>query len=448
MSSDRAVSARGLGKFYKIPTTELRPNTVAEAALDRIRHPFRRSVPETYWALEDVNFDITAGEAVGVIGRNGAGKSTLLKILSRITEPSAGEARLHGRVGSLLEVGTGFHPELTGRENIFLNGSILGMRRREITRQFDAIVDFSGVEHFLDLPVKRYSSGMQVRLAFAVAAHLEPEILVVDEVLAVGDAEFQKKCLGKMGDVARLDSRTILFVSHNMAAIEALCSRCIYLEQGRVAFDGSTADAISRYLSAGSESHESAVGVFDLDGEPGNERGFLRRLRVLSKAGQPVDSVRMGDGVTLIVEVDRIAAIHGSHIGIQIRSQLDQILLSVGTNQRNARTTSPRHETEEFVFELDRIPLVPGNYTLTVGVWDAETRTSLTVDRAASFNVIAADVYKSGWAQWHSVAFVEFEWEHRLREVPPQPVSNGSNGRQRDDAAALSGADEARLLDS
>ena len=396
----------------------------------------QRSVRETFWALEDINFDIFAGEAVGVIGRNGAGKSTLLKILSRITEPSAGEAHLHGRVGSLLEVGTGFHPELTGRENIFLNGSILGMRRREITRQFDAIVDFSGVEHFLDLPVKRYSSGMQVRLAFAVAAHLEPEILVVDEVLAVGDAEFQKKCLGKLGDVARLDSRTILFVSHNMAAIEALCQRCIYLEKGRVAFDGSTADAISRYLSAGSESHESAVGVFDLDGEPGNERGYLRRLRVLSKTGQPVDSVRMGDGFTLIVEVDGLADMHGTQVGIQIRSQLDQMLISIGTNQKQARTVSPHHDTEEFVFECDRMPLVPGNYTLTVGVWDPETRTPLMVERAASINVIAADIYKSGWAHWQSMVYQEFEWERRPREVPPQPASNGSNGRQRDDASS------------
>jgi lipopolysaccharide transport system ATP-binding protein len=449
MSSDLAISARGLGKYYKIPTAELRPNTVTEAALRRLRHPLQRSVRETFWALQDIDFDISAGEAVGVIGRNGAGKSTLLKILSRITEPSAGEAHLHGRVGSLLEVGTGFHPELTGRENIFLNGSILGMRRREITRQFDAIVDFSGVEHFLDLPVKRYSSGMQVRLAFAVAAHLEPEILVVDEVLAVGDAEFQKKCLGKMGDVARLDERTILFVSHNMAAIEALCSRCIYLEQGHVAFDGSTADAISRYLSAGSESHESAVGVFDLEGEPGNERGLLRRLRVLSNTGVPVDSVRMGDGLTLIVEVDGVSALQGSEIGIEVRSQLDQLLFSIGTNQKAPRSMSPRGQTEEIVFELDRMPLVPGSYWLTVGVWDPDSRTALTVERAASINVIAADIYNSGWALWQSVVYGEFEWELRPRQLPPAPASNGSNGRQRDDAAALNGADgadEASLL--
>ena len=253
-------------------------------------------------------------------------------------------------------MGTGFHPELTGRENIYLNGAILGMRRREITRQFDAIVDFSGVEHFLDLPVKRYSSGMQVRLAFAVAAHLEPEILVVDEVLAVGDAEFQKKCLGKMGDVARLDPRTILFVSHNMAAIEALCQRCIYLEKGRVAFDGSTADAISRYLSAGSESHESAVGVFDLDGEPGNERGYLRRLRVLSNTGQPVDSVRMGDGFTLIVEVDGLCG-DARHPGRHPDSFAARPDVDIDRHESEATArVSPHHDTEEFVFELDRMP--------------------------------------------------------------------------------------------
>ena len=239
--------------------------------------------------------------------------------------------------------------------------------------------------------MKRYSSGMQVRLAFAVAAHLEPEILVVDEVLAVGDAEFQKKCLGKMGDVAAPRSRTILFVSHNMAAIEALCSRCIYLDHGRVAFDGPTHEAISRYLSAGSESHESTVGVFDLEGEPGNERGFLRRLRMLSSDGKPVDSVRMGDGLTMILEVDGISAIRGSEVGIEVRSQLDQLLFTIGTNHEGKPARRPRGgHAEEIVFELDRMPLTPGSYWLTVGVWDADTRT------AAHWSIV---LYSRQWLQ-------------------------------------------------
>ena len=215
---------------------------------------------EEFWALKDVNLEIQQGEVVGFIGRNGAGKSTLLKILSRITAPTTGEIRLHGRVGSLLEVGTGFHPELTGRENVYLNGSILGMSRREIQSKFDEIVEFSGVEKFLDTPVKRYSSGMYVRLAFAVAAHLEPELLVVDEVLAVGDAEFQKKCLGKMGEVAKT-GRTVLFVSHNMAAVSELCSRVMILQSGHVIADGPTTSIVSQYLA---DALSSGSGLFDV----------------------------------------------------------------------------------------------------------------------------------------------------------------------------------------
>ncbi|MDD5351267.1 MAG: ABC transporter ATP-binding protein [Chthoniobacteraceae bacterium] len=234
-----ALDVRGLSKAFIIHHRSERHTTLYEAALHRLRHPLQRAPKETFWALRDVSFSLERGEVVGVIGRNGAGKSTLLKVLSQITAPTSGEIDLHGRVGSLLEVGTGFHPELTGRENIFLNGAILGMNRREIVSQFDAIVDFAGVERFLDTPVKRYSSGMYVRLAFAVAAHLNPEILIVDEVLAVGDAEFQNKCLGKMHDVAQ-SGRTILFVSHNLQAISLLCTKGIVLSQGRIDFVGKT----------------------------------------------------------------------------------------------------------------------------------------------------------------------------------------------------------------
>src|SRR3954447_2565831 len=288
MSSEFAIEARGLGKSYRIVTGEHRPTTAAEAMVRRLRHPLRRASRERFWALRDVDFDVATGEVVGVIGRNGAGKSTLLKILSRIAEPSAGRARIRGRVGSLLEVGTGFHPELTGRENIFLNGAILGMKRREITKQFDEIVEFSGVERFLEVPVKRYSSGMTVRLAFAVAAHLEPEVLVVDEVLAVGDAEFQRRCLGKMGDVARMDQRTVLFVSHNMAAIETLCPRCIHLEHGKVAFDGPTHDAISHYLSSGPRPRANDQGSFEVTADDGiRDRFPVRRIRILDGDGTP-----------------------------------------------------------------------------------------------------------------------------------------------------------------
>ena len=215
---------------------------------------------ETLWALKDVNFQVQQGEALGIIGRNGAGKSTLLKILSRVTAPTSGEVKVKGRIASLLEVGTGFHPELTGRENIYLNGAIMGMDKVEISRKFDEIVDFSGVEKFIDTPVKRYSSGMYVRLAFAVAAHLEPEILIVDEVLAVGDAEFQKKCLGKMGDVAS-EGRAVLFVSHNMGAIESLCKKSILMEAGSITFVGDTKDVVNNYISSASREQETPIAL-------------------------------------------------------------------------------------------------------------------------------------------------------------------------------------------
>src|SRR5208337_219554 len=250
-SNDLAVSVRGLSKSYVIAHNSNQPTNFREVIVDRIRHPLGngRQHQETFWALKDIDFDIRLGESVGIIGRNGAGKSTLLKLLSRITYPTAGAIDLYGQMASLLEVGTGFHAELTGRENIFLNGSILGMRRGEIDRKFDEIVEFSGVEQFLDTPVKRYSSGMYVRLAFAVAAHLEPDILVVDEVLSVGDAAFQKKCLGKMGSFAQ-GGRTVLFVSHNMEAIRSLCQRAVWLTEGRLHRDGEANEIVEAYFNS------------------------------------------------------------------------------------------------------------------------------------------------------------------------------------------------------
>jgi lipopolysaccharide transport system ATP-binding protein len=257
--TDIAIRVENLGKQYRIGAQQERYKTLRESLvgavtgpLRRLRHPqfarfARNPQSEIIWALKDVSFEVKPGEVVGIIGRNGAGKSTLLKILSRITEPSEGRVELRGRVGSLLEVGTGFHQELTGRENIYLNGAILGMKRAEIERKFDEIVAFAEIDKFIDTPVKRYSSGMYVRLAFAVAAYLEPEILLVDEVLAVGDAAFQKKCLGKMGDVAK-QGRTVLFVSHNMAAVQRLCGKCLVLESGRVVENSQTNQAVAMYL--------------------------------------------------------------------------------------------------------------------------------------------------------------------------------------------------------
>ena len=298
--SDIAIRVENLGKQYHIGGKQEAYKTLRETLVDTFKAPVRRLASvvrghsstvasESIWALSDVSFDIKHGEVVGIIGRNGAGKSTLLKILSRITEPTKGEIQIHGRVGSLLEVGTGFHPELTGRENIFLNGAILGMRRADIERKFDEIVDFAEVEKFIDTPVKHYSSGMYLRLAFAVAAHLEPEILVVDEVLAVGDAAFQKKCLGKMGDVAG-EGRTVLFVSHNMTAVKSLCSRAIWLDKGQIAKTGEVSQVVGNYLQLGVASLIEKVWD-DPASAPGNEKIRLHRARITPINQEPDEQI-------------------------------------------------------------------------------------------------------------------------------------------------------------
>jgi homopolymeric O-antigen transport system ATP-binding protein len=317
MSSEPLVlRVEGLGKSYRIgerePYKALR-DVITDVATSpyRLVRGTRRARPpaDRIWALSGVSFDVRQGEVLGLIGRNGAGKSTLLKVLSRITDPTEGEVILRGRVGSLLEVGTGFHPELTGRENIYLNGTILGMRRAEIVRRFDEIVEFAGVGRFLDTPVKRYSSGMQVRLAFAVAAHLEPEILLVDEVLAVGDAEFQDKCLGKMRDVTQ-EGRTVVFVSHNLAAVRSLCPRALLLEQGKLAFDGPAHAAVERYLQHAAGARDSAV----VDGQAlaarlvkskvygGSPFFECSRIAVLDEGGTPSASFRSDEEATVAID--------------------------------------------------------------------------------------------------------------------------------------------------
>jgi lipopolysaccharide transport system ATP-binding protein len=299
------IQARGLGKRYCIGAARAPYGSLRESLVEAVMSPFRRlrrnAAPreETIWALKDVDLDIMPGEAVGVIGRNGAGKSTLLKVLSRITEPTTGSADLYGRVGCLLEVGTGFHPELTGRDNVYLNGAVLGMRRREITRKFDSIVAFAEVEKFLDTPVKFYSSGMYMRLAFSVAAHLDPEILIIDEVLAVGDAEFQRRCLGKMSEVAR-EGRTVLFVSHHMPSVTRLCRRAIWMDAGSTVLDGDPAEVTSRYLH--SESGTSAHRHWDeLATAPGDRIAKLRLVRVLQD-GVVSDTVDIRRPVTVEME--------------------------------------------------------------------------------------------------------------------------------------------------
>jgi lipopolysaccharide transport system ATP-binding protein len=263
--TDVAIKAAGVGKSYRIATSDDAPSTAAEAVLQRLRHPLQRPQFEEFRALDEVSFEIPRGEAVGILGRNGAGKSTLLKLLTRVAAPTRGRIELAGRVGSLLEVGTGFHPELTGRENVFLNGTLLGMRKSEIKARFDEIVAFSGVEKFLDTPVKRYSSGMYVRLAFAVAAHLDTEILAVDEVLAVGDAEFQAKCIERMRSVAA-DGRTVLYVSHQVQTVKSLCTSALFLEHGKLVMHGTVDDAIELYQTS---RDRVAISQTDIERRPG-----------------------------------------------------------------------------------------------------------------------------------------------------------------------------------
>lgn len=330
--SDIAIRVNNVGKYYRINTQSDYYPTLRDSIVEMVKWPVRvlkYGIPtshEIIWALRNVSFEVKTGEVLGVIGRNGAGKSTLLKILSRVTEPSEGVAEIHGRVGSLLEVGTGFHPELTGRENIFLNGAILGMKRAEIQRKFDEIVDFSGVEKFIDTPVKRYSSGMYLRLAFAVAAHMEPEILVVDEVLAVGDAEFQRKCLGKMSDVAS-EGRTVLFVSHNMSAILRLTRETIVLDGGKMLMRAPSNEAVDYYLSSGlAMEGERRWRKEEVPPEATPFRPLAMRIR--NAQGQIAESVRSVEPLTVELEYQLDNPINGLRVGIYLMNTHGEVIFT------------------------------------------------------------------------------------------------------------------------
>lgn len=316
------------------------------------------------WSLRDINFEIEQGDAVGIIGRNGAGKSTLLKILSKVTKPTTGKLYTNGRIASLLEVGTGFHPEMTGRENIFLNGAILGMTKKEIKRKFDEIVDFSGVERYIDTPVKRYSSGMYVRLAFAVAAHLESEILIVDEVLAVGDAEFQKKCLGKMGDVTKGEGRTILFVSHNMAAIGSLCNKGILLENGRLKESGLVSNVLDAYMNT--ENNNSTSIVFDEKTKrSGNGEIQFESVEVLNSEYQNINEFSIGDDVIVRLKIRNRSLLKKSELAVQIKTVEDIPVFHIMTRDSNFELNH-ENEKETYTVRISDIRLFPGTYNISL----------------------------------------------------------------------------------
>ncbi len=393
-------------------------HTLRESVTNALRAPLRHLRPSSrdlraaapadneFWALRDVSFQIRRGEVVGIIGRNGAGKSTLLKILSRITEPTAGKITLKGRVASLLEVGTGFHPELTGRENIFLNGAILGMHRSEIKAKFDEIVAFAEVERFLDTPVKRYSSGMYVRLAFAVAAHMDPEILIVDEVLAVGDAEFQKKCLGKMDDVAKREGRTVLFVSHNMAAIHQLCTHAILLGSGQVIQQGSTLPVIDTYLG-------SAAAAKFTPGKRYEESVWIDNVRLLDRTGQPTANFPHNEPVHVVLDCGLAVFKQGLNAGIIVKDNKDRVVFC---SEFDLPVLAP--DTSAFRCEgvIPANLLIPGRYVFTVYVHLPLVRLTYAAYDALVMNIVdAGSAYSryEGKADWGCV-FVDCRWHVRL----------------------------------
>ena len=407
------IRCNKIGKCYRVAANggAYRYRALRDEMMDWARAPLRwwkgqTRKSEDFWALTDVDFEVRPGEVLGIIGRNGAGKSTLLKILSKITKPTCGEVRLRGRVGSLLEVGTGFHPELTGRENIFLNGAILGMKRAEIKRKFDQIVDFAEVEQFLDTPVKRYSSGMYVRLAFAVAAHLQPEILIVDEVLAVGDMGFQRKCLGRMREVGR-SGCTVLFVSHSMPAIEALCSRVLLLDGGKVARDGDVRELIQEYHK---RVLQPASGGDDLSARsgPGRAQKVYQRATLLDERGEPTNFIPLGGQFHLRLGLRAVPPLDCPTITVGIDDTLGHRLLSLQTP-----VTSPVLEHVEGQVTVDckvqHFPLAPGEYWLKLGLRSLVAEVD-EIERATHFSITNADKFGEGRGIHQGLCVAPSQW--------------------------------------
>lgn len=399
-----AISVHNLSKQYRIGKKPSRDNNLTENIRRQIRTGWDKVTrlvnpnkefekDESFWALKDVSFEVQPGEVVGIIGRNGAGKSTLLKILSQIVEPTSGHADIRGRMGSLLEVGTGFHPELTGRENIYLNGAILGMKREEITKKFDEIVEFAEVEKFLDTPVKRYSSGMYVRLAFAVAAHLEPEILIVDEVLAVGDQAFQQRCTQRMREIGA-SGRTIIFVSHNMPAVSNLCDRCIMLQEGKKIVDGRTTEVINRYnrdvISGGAES--------DLTAHRGRTRESIptmTNLKVLDNQNHMVGAVPVWGTARIEVSWESKAPLSELALGLVVKDAYQTSVFGINNKVTGSQLICQNTHHGRVICRLPNLPLMPGTYSLDLYFGDPLHDFDI-IQNAADLTIVAADVYGTG----------------------------------------------------
>jgi lipopolysaccharide transport system ATP-binding protein len=429
MSQSLVIHAENISKRYHIGSAQGRYSTLRDALAAGIRAPLQRAsslgrryssskttdVHATHsnldttsvvtspsnsdsviWALKDVSLEVQRGEVIGIIGRNGAGKSTLLKIFSRITKPTSGRAVIHGRVGSLLEVGTGFHLELTGRENIYLNGTILGMKRSEIECQFDAIVEFAEIGPFLDTPVKYYSSGMHVRLAFAVAAHLETDILLVDEVLAVGDAAFQKKCLGKMDDVSK-QGRTILFVSHNMPTVQAFCQTVYLLQRGNIKASGKPEAVISQYLSEGMQVEAAETDLHEHVGRSHSQEKALLRAWLLDGQGRPTNTFQMGEPLTICFEFECSRKISNPGFGFGIEDELGRRVFSLNNYMTPASGNTFRTIQQGVATLLiPAIPLLPGTYFASLSLVEDQAEWVDFVEQAIAFHVQPADIYGSG----------------------------------------------------
>lgn len=422
--SNPVISVENVSKRYVIGHKKAETEGIRHVVESALRAPFKyfssrreekKKETEEFWALKNVSFEVQQGEVLGVIGRNGAGKSTLLKVLSRITEPTTGRFHLRGRVASLLEVGTGFHPELTGRENIFLNGAILGMSKVEIQKKFDEIVEFSEIEKFLDTPVKRYSSGMYVRLAFSVAAHMDSEVLIVDEVLAVGDASFQKKCLGKMQDV-RSQDRTVLFVSHNLTAVERFCPRAIVLEGGTVAFAGRCKEAINHHLKLmpGEEviaQSEEAINLSTAPGRPGKYRPQLKKLELLDSDGNPFSGT-LSAGADLKLRISVELETETPMVGVELvfcRLGESQRVCTAHSAYEPTRTQEPLSGQQVFECEIPAFPLTPGDYRIHVGL-DTHLNLIDYVEDAAQFTVVQSNFYGTGVAPSTGVFMLNNRW--------------------------------------
>ena len=430
--SDIAIRVDRLSKEYRIGAPQVRHDTLRDHIAAGFKSFFRRENPDAasrnagpmlstqevgasdmIWALKDVSFEVKEGEVLGIIGRNGAGKSTLLKILSRITEPTAGRVELDGRVASLLEVGTGFHPELTGRENVFLNGTILGMKKREIKRKFDEIVAFAEVEQFIDTPVKRYSSGMYVRLAFSVAAHLDSQVLILDEVLAVGDASFQRKCLGKMEQTAK-GGRTVLFVSHNLTAVEQLCTRGIVLSEGHLSYSGTSKEAVDHYLQAlsgrGRIDRSHIIDLSSARGRSGKYRPLLKRLELYSDGDQPFSgNVMCGGSLQAHISFDLEEPTSKFDACLVIDNLAGQRIFVAHTLFEPQRPKGIWEGEQTLVCEIPSLPLLPGDYKITV----THALNKVEVDRvedAVHLTITDSDFYGSGVKPWGGYVVLKHRW--------------------------------------